>query len=60
VFFSIVRFTDFLSLIRRPRDEEAVSKLSLPAPTARNVKAWGNAPGKEKLNFEALKARHFA
>jgi hypothetical protein len=22
------------------------------------VKAWGNAPGKEKLNFEALKARH--
>jgi hypothetical protein len=22
------------------------------------VKAWGKAPGKEELNFEALKARH--
>jgi hypothetical protein len=41
-----------------PAIDRAVSKLSLPAPTARNVKAWGNASGKEKLNFEALKARH--
>jgi hypothetical protein len=27
------------------------------APTARNVKAWGNAPGKIHTMREALKAR---
>ncbi|MEK6280806.1 MAG: hypothetical protein AABN95_10675 [Acidobacteriota bacterium] len=44
--------TKKLTLQRNP------SSGRLSAPKARNVKAWGNAPGKEQRNFEALKARH--
>ena len=33
--------------------------MSLPeAPKARNVKAWGNAPGVCRTRIKALKARH--
>ena len=29
-----------------------------PAPKARNVKAWGNAPGDHRTRVRTLKARH--
>jgi hypothetical protein len=41
-----------------PGVEEAVSKLSLPAPTARSVKAWAIGPGTSEPSLGALKARN--
>jgi hypothetical protein len=41
-----------------PAVKKAVAKLRLPAPKARNVIAWGNAPGKDLSMLEALKARN--
>jgi len=38
------------------QNEETANACS--APTARNVKAWGNAPGSAKFTIAALKARN--
>jgi hypothetical protein len=35
-----------------------VKKLAFAAPKARNVKAWGNAPGGSQQSSRALKARN--
>jgi|GEM_PF-3926240 len=31
--------------VKQPSASEAVSKLGVPAPTARNVRAWATGPG---------------
>ena len=43
----------------QPRGRECV-EVKVSAPKARNVKAWGNAPGQSPPILEALKARHRA